>query len=80
MFAAGTQKYLAAHDVLNKHYQDWILAHSSAIVTAADQHAQTTIVGSNNYRQHSICLLSSEGIVREHQGIAHKTTIPDRRR
>lgn len=42
MFAAGMQQLLATQGVLNKHYKDWALAQSAAIVAAADQYAQAT--------------------------------------
>lgn len=40
MFAAGMQNFLGAQGVLNKHYKDWVLAQSAAIVDAAAQYAQ----------------------------------------
>lgn len=42
MFAAGMQNLLAARGVLNKHYKDWVMAQSAAIVAAAAEYSQAT--------------------------------------
>lgn len=42
MFAGGMQNFLRAHGVLNKHYKEWAIEQSTAIVAAAGQYAQTT--------------------------------------
>lgn len=42
MFAAGMQNFLGANGVLNKHYKEWVMAQSSAIVEAASQYARAS--------------------------------------
>lgn len=42
MFAAGMQNFLGRHGVLNKHYKEWVMAQSAAIIEAAAKYARAT--------------------------------------
>ena len=65
MFAAGMQNFLGAHGVLNKHYKEWVMAQSAAIVAAAAQCAQATCGRDITYL--SSCHERKEKLVHEQQ-------------
>jgi hypothetical protein len=42
MFAAGAQSFLGLRGVLNKHYKEWMMTQSAALIESANQYAQAT--------------------------------------